>query len=198
MKLQYYEHRGYPIVIIDDYYSNEAYENILKELNFLLPNLLDPCVELASYDNQGNSNKKNKSIFLDDVYKDRTVSSILTENRKLFSDEIRDMLLETNMFFRYWDILDSDSTLVSYYEHQDYYKPHMDHATVSALSWFYNDPKGFSGGDLIIENNFIVECVKNRIAIFPSILEHSVTEVLNAKKGMGRFTISQFACVNLK
>ena len=197
MKLQYYEYQNLPIVIIDNYYSEKAYNNILQELNFLQNQLLDPSVEIASYDNEGNSNKKNKSIFLDDVYKDRSISHILTENRKLFSNEMCNILTEKNIFFRYCDILDSDSTLVSYYEDQDYYKPHFDHATISALSWFYNEPRGFTGGDLKIEDSFLIECVKNRIAIFPSILQHSVTTVTNNKKGMGRFTISQFACVNL-
>ena len=45
----------------------------------------------------------------------------------------------------------------------------------------------FEGGNLIFDNN-IIECVANRIVLFPSILMHEVDKI----KGTGRFSITHF------
>ena len=86
--------------------------------------------------------------------------------------------------------------LVNYYEDEDYYQPHSDDATITAITFFYKTPKYFDGGDLILEEKLNVECVSNRCVIFPSITLHAVSKIkLDQSQQLlnyGRFSITQF------
>jgi len=86
--------------------------------------------------------------------------------------------------------------MISYFENSDYYEPHHDCACITVLSWLYREPRRFSGGDLIIENDLKVDCLNNRTIVFPSILKHEVTKIRMDKRDMnqnlGRFCITQF------
>ena len=211
MKFSYNEVNQLPFVIVDDFYDNRQQSVIMQELLFLNNDsrkLLDPKDTGSAWTADENAEdgkvylKKNKAIHLDDVYLgNRNISNILTENRKIFSDEVCDEIIKNHTMFRYLRYANRDTTLVSYYENSDYYLPHRDDSTLTALTWFYKEPKSFFGGDLILEESVKINCVNNRCVIFPSIMLHSVTEIQldNNKKNTnnGRFTISQFVSYNL-
>jgi hypothetical protein len=193
---------GLPIVIIDNFYSDEECENIWQELEFLQGNseVFGGAEKTGSawrtIDGEKVLLKKNRGIFLDSVYQDREFSKILKVNRKIFSKDFVNKLIDNHVIFRY--ILESkkDSTLIQYYENSDHYGEHGDNATITSIAWFYKKPKAFTGGSIVFENNFKVECLFNRMIIFPSILRHSVEKVnlgenfLN--QNYGRYSITQF------
>jgi len=193
---------GLPIAIVDDFYDNEECEQIWQELEFLKNNseIFDGPEKTGSafdiVDDEKIYLKKNKGVFLDSVYQNRNYSKILKINRKLFSKNFLDTLIEKHILFRY--ILESrkDNTLIQYYENSDYYGEHGDVATISATSWFYKKPKVFEGGSIIFENGFKVDCMFNRMLIFPSILKHAVEEVVIEEKFLnqnyGRYSLTQF------
>jgi Rps23 Pro-64 3,4-dihydroxylase Tpa1-like proline 4-hydroxylase len=186
-----------PVVVIDNYYSDQAAEEIWKELEFYSrgDKLLEPSKTGAATNKNKESLKKNGGLFLDEVYADRNVSNILTENRKLWESESIDKLTKIHTFFRYLSQCNRDTTLVSYYEDSDYYLPHLDTAVVTLVSWFYKKPKKFSGGSLTFEKELTIDCEYNRTVIFPSILSHAVDTVLidedYRNKNYGRYTITQ-------
>jgi len=205
MIYSYYEVNKLPVVVIDKFYNTTAEKKIMQELLFLTNDerkLKDPENSGSAWDPDDSIPggkkylKKNKAHSLDAIYLDRSVSNILTENRKLFSEEVVNELINFHTFFRYVKYVNTDATLVSYYENLDYYLPHRDDATMTALTWFYQQPKSFSGGDLFLEESLEIECKHNRCVIFPSMTLHSVNEIIIEKEkigqGFGRYAISQF------
>ena len=192
---------GLPVVVIDDYYDDQAVEKIWREIEFYSS---QNCLKTAEHTGSATSIssdgsisflEKNKGIYLDEIYRDRKVSSILTENRKTFSQLITQQLVDIHAIFRYLQNVDKDCTLLSYYENSDYYKPHTDNSVITIVSWFYKEPKNFQGGVLQIENQLEIQCLFNRTVIFPSMLQHAVTPVTIADehlgKNFGRYTLTQ-------
>jgi len=197
MNYNYINVDGMPIVVIDDYYDDDACSKIWQELVFLNNDdskFKDPEL-LASGQVNSRVLKHAKGLHLDEVYKDRSVSNILNENRKLFSSEVVIKLINLHPLFNLLRNVDIDITKVHYYSDGDYYESHRDSTVFTAITWLYKTPKKFTGGDLKFNNNCIIECVNNRTVIFPSFLSHSVTLLkLNGKDTGhdGRYAITQF------
>ena len=204
MIFSYYEVNKLPVIVIDKFYDDIAKQKIMEELFFLNNDhrkLLSPADTGSAWEPDDDAVdgkkylKRNKGISLDNIYSDRNVSNILSENRKLFSPAVTEECANYHPLFRYLGAISKDATLVSYYEDSDYYAPHMDNAALSAITWFHTTPKLFAGGDLIIENELQIECISNRCVIIPSIAMHAVNEIKldnNSGKNCGRFAISQF------
>lgn len=189
-------------MVVDQFYDDESCEQIWQELCFINndPAKFKPPAQTGSaYDLMDNGEKvylkQNRAVSLDTTYLDRNMSSILTKNRKTFSAELADELTKYHLLFRYLKHGNRDGTLVSYYENEDYYLPHTDDATMTAVTWFYKKPKAFTGGEIVFENELKIDCVYNRTVFFPSILKHSVLPISMDKnlvgKNYGRYTITQ-------
>lgn len=208
MPFEFYEVKKMPIAVIDNYYSQAACEKIWQEICFLNnhPEKFKNPEDTGSAFNKDDGNlrllKQNKAVSVDYVYNDRSMSDILTETRLIFSQEITDVLCKHHKMFEYIKYANADGTLLNYYEKSDYYEPHHDIATFTALTFFYKEPKSFSGGNLVIENKLTIECQFNRTVIFPSILLHSVEPVdIDDKligQNYGRYSIAQMMSVNIK
>jgi hypothetical protein len=202
MIFTYHEFKKLPIVVIDQFYSKEACERIWHELCFLnngTDKLNSPDKTGSAWKEDADSKvylKKNKGIFLDEIYTDRKISDILTETGKVFSPEIVDELVDRHIFFKFIKNSTADKTLVSYYENSDSYLPHGDVATVTFVSWFFKKPKAFQGGELVIEDTISVDCFNNRAIIFPSMLNHAVIPVKMEEQMLGqnygRYSVTKF------
>lgn len=187
----------FPYLKIQNMYSDEELELISQELIFLNhDHKLEGPKETGSAIDDNNILKNNKGLFLDDLYSKRKISNILSINRKTFNREYLESYASLN--FGYKSILkcNHDATLISYYENGGYYYPHHDVAIHTALTWFFNTPKLFDGGNLIFtEYDEVVEIQHNMTVIFPSFVLHSVEEVImneNIPRGFGRYCMSQF------
>jgi hypothetical protein len=201
MNIQYHEVNKFPVVVIDDFYDEIAKEKIMQELLFLHNDprkMLDPNDTGAAMDiNTEEPLKKNKGVFLSNVFVNKEHSNILTESSiNIFDGRMNDRLKPLHTFFRYFENIKNYSTLISYYEQNDYYKSHMDNAIITAITWFYKQPKAFTGGNLTVEEQLKIECKNNRFVIFPSILFHSV-DALSMNPNItddhfGRFAITHF------
>jgi Rps23 Pro-64 3,4-dihydroxylase Tpa1-like proline 4-hydroxylase len=182
------------LVCIDNFYTAQELRDIKQELAFLTKNnkLKYPDQTGSSLDEFGEPNKHNRGLWLDAVYADRSVSDILRHTRKIFQvdpslEEYLSIIANCN----------SDTTLVSYYENSDYYKAHSDYAALTVLTYIYEEPKAFTGGDLYLPNHdTTLECVSNRVYFLPSYIQHEVTQVCmpqeSLDKGLGRYCITQF------
>lgn len=203
MIFSFYEVANLPVAVIDNLYDSTEVEKIWQELCFLNNDptkFYDPqdtgSATIPKEDGTEEFLKQNKALSLDSTFLDRSISSILQINRKIFLPDVTDSLIEKNVLFRHLSTCDADGTLVSYYENSDYYLPHKDNATLTALTWFYNSPKKFDGGDVTFEHKLKIECKFNRCVIFPSILLHESAKIsMNTQdlgKNQGKYTISQF------
>ena len=204
MKIQHLETDTIPYILIDDTYDEDELEEIWKEFKFLTnARILDNGTE----DTRGawkrvngeRMNLKNSNAkYLESVYKNRRFSAILQHNRKLHKRKIyREhphwLINEINTNY--------DVTQVSYYDEGNYYKTHSDCAVMTTLTWLWQEPKGFDGGELTLHNKDIdieIPLVNNRSIIFPSCVRHSVSTIVKHKDTepwdlMGRFCISNFS-----
>lgn len=191
----------FPYLKIENLYTEEELELIGDELIFLnhKSKLEDPESTGSAKDSSDNTLKENRGLFLDDLYRRRGISNILSVNRKLFNKEYLEAYASLN--FGYKSILEcnQDATLISYYENGGYYKPHRDTSMHTALTWFFEIPKRFEGGDLFFpEYDEKIEIQQNMTIIFPSFVLHSVEEVKmdeNLNYGFGRYCMSQFITI---
>jgi Rps23 Pro-64 3,4-dihydroxylase Tpa1-like proline 4-hydroxylase len=195
--MKFFIHREpIPYLIIEDLYEEEELERIYRELEFLHSKLLGPSATGSAKDPDGNILKENKGVFLDEVYRLREFSDILNINRKLFNEEIYNKLLECSPLFALLKNLNADSTLISYYEDASYYKSHRDNSIISMCTWFFQEPKNFTGGDFILSDyNIHIPVKNNQTVIFFSTTYHEVTETKMIdynKICSGRFSLSTF------
>jgi hypothetical protein len=187
------------IFYVDNMYSEAELEDIMYELRFLVKNnKMLPPEETGSAKLHDGMLKQNRALYIDKLYDDRRISDILRINRKLF-----DLNIDTfDPAFKMLHKSTRDTTLVSYYENSDYYKGHIDHATLTALTYFYEEPKRFTGGSLYLnEHDITLECVHNRTYLIPSLVEHEAKEIHMEEKylgkGLGRFCMGQFLTFNV-
>ena len=201
MDIKYHD-IGFPFIEIQNTYDDNELELIWEELNFLCysdklkgPEETGAAFEFDQFGNKYHT-KNNRGILIDTVYSERTTSNILTCNRKLFNI-VSKAFLETDHWFYKRMKITEDYTLLSYYENNQYYGIHNDNSIITALTWFYKEPKKFEGGDLGFSDfNYIIPVKNNYTILFPGIINHFVTSVTmdekNLNKKYGRFCMSQF------
>lgn len=186
-----------PFLIIDDTYDKEEQIQIYKELDYFVDRLESPD-KTGSAKMEGNL-KSNRGVFLDEVFAKRNISSILSVNRKLFNKDVKDALSECHYAYNLIGNMNYDATLLSYYDNGGSYFSHIDSAVITNVTWFFKEPKNFTGGKFIFSDyNLEVEVKNNRTVMFFSSYRHEVTEVNLIDKSVpasGRFTLSNF-CSN--
>jgi len=196
-----YKQEPIPHIIVHEFYDKKELSKIWKELEFLTsPEKLKSPEFTASAENlEGVFLKNNFGVFIDNIYTDRSTSDILTITRKLFDPAFLQEIEKYHWIFKYLIKCNSDKLLLSYYQDGGYYKGHYDMASLTVLTNFFKEPKQFDGGDLILNDyDYTIPIENNRIIIFPSVIEHSVTSVTNvhAKNqlfdGSGRYTLTHF------
>ena len=186
---------NFPYIVIDNYYTKDEYNLIWEEIKFLCYDHKLVKAEGSAHIN-GKPLKNNSVKYLDSLYNNRSISSILKINRKLFRNSYEILRNHPSWFFQ--KIKGTyDKTALSYYEHGEEYKSHYDEFSLTALWWTCKKPKRFDGGNFIFSDyDETVEFKDNRMVIFPSIIMHKVTKVtmqeqyLNQK--YGRICLSQF------
>jgi len=190
----------FEFLVIDNFYTQEELEQIWVEINALTPNLLAPQkIKSAKEKNTGRFLRNGLGIYVDEVFSDRNKSVILSLNRKVFSEVVIEKLKSFNPFYKLFAYSTNDYTLLNYYEDGNFYDPHVDSALFTTVTMLYHEPKKFLGGNLIFsEHDIGIECINNRLILFPSVVEHNVTNVSmeNKYRGMGRYSITQFIHYN--
>lgn len=190
-------------VIIDNWYSEEEYKNVLNECQFTASYSKDPKETAAATDN-GVILKQNKAVFIADLFREFNQSFIGRYSLKSYNPQFVDHLKSIDPIYHYLRSTDKHDCLISYYEEAGYYKAHTDQAIITQVTWLYEEPKAFKGGNLVlrdINNNIVkeIECIANRSVLFPSFMSHEVTNISMDKehigKTKGRFTVSQFSLI---
>ena len=186
----------FPLMIIENFYNESELELVWEELNFLTkPGKLMDAEDYGGIIENTNA----KALILDDIYENaREISNILTVNRKLFNSGVLDNFAEIHPCCKIAPKSNWDVTKVRYYHDGEFYDPHTDRDfQFLAFSYFYKEPKKFSGGDLIFpEYDFKISCDNNSMVIFPGWVEHGVRKVTikdsEYYEGNGRYSITSF------
>jgi hypothetical protein len=193
-----------PFLKIENLYTEEELKLIWQELEFLncLDKLEPPEKTGTATDEDKNPLKNNSGLFLDYLYTNRKISNILTVNRKLFAPEILDVFCELSFGYRVIQKTNHDATLISYYENGGYYKPHEDESIFTAVTWFFKEPKSFTGGNFYFTDyDYKIEVENNMAVLFPSFVTHAVDEIKmidDSLNSYGRYAMSQFVYLNPK
>jgi len=90
-------------------------------------------------------------------------------------------------------------TLVQNYKNNDGYNFHVDLSALTCCYTYFKQPKDFSGGNFCIPSIDVdIEATNNSAIIFPSFLEHAVSDVSTTShdKLAGRFSICTLAYTN--
>lgn len=192
----------YPFVVIDNWYTKNEQLAVWKELEFynsLPPEIIDRAETTSvARDSNGVSLGKSFRWYLDFLYtKDgRYQSAILNCLYKARSPELIDY---TKNFDPYHNMLKAStdiSSLISYYENNDFYDEHYDTFHWTLLIWYFKEPKKFDGGDFILTGpKTEIKCKHNRAVLFPCCYNHKVTPIKmqnNTTEKNGRYTITHF------
>ena len=194
----------FPHLIVENFYNEEELSLIWEELDFYTK----PGKLLSTINYGGVSEKTNASaLFLDAVYRRegegrpdyRKLSNILTVTRKIFNTDIIDVLSQSDISCRTFTENNSDATKVRYYHNGEYYKPHTDVTCLFLVfTYFYREPKKFTGGELYFPPyDYEFSCPNNSLIIIPGYVQHGVRKVKiqdsDYFEGYGRYCISTFA-----
>ena len=187
----------FPHLIIKNFYNEDELKLIWEELNYYTK----PGKLLEAKDYGGATKRTNaKALVLDLVYegKYRSLSNILRVNRKIFNE---DLLLAFSNLHDSCSIVkkvNTDCTKVRYYHNGEYYEPHTDVAIqFLGFTYFYKEPKKFTGGELYFPKyDYEFNCENNSLIMFPGWVEHAVREVKiedsDYYEGQGRYAITSF------
>ena len=193
----------FPHLIVRNMYTEQELDLIWQELNFLTysSKLTGPENYLGAQNDLGEYLSNAKALFLDTVYQKREYSNILTVNRKLFNGGFTQFFSELSPDLKFIPLVNYDITKVRYYQNGEYYKPHIDHKFAAlSLSYFYRNPKQFSGGELFFPPyDYEFDCTHNSMILFPGYVEHGVKEVKtdeNPYSGGSRYCMTQFLSHN--
>ena len=193
----------FPHLIIKNFYNDDELELIWEELKFYTK----PGKFFEAKDFGGVIDKTNShAIHLDVVYINdkknkvnyRKLSNILTVNRKMFDKSILEIFSSLHDCCSHAMKCNNDITKVRYYHNGEYYKPHSDTLfQFLAFSYFYKEPKKFSGGEIYFPKyDYEFSCDNNSIIFLPGWVEHGVREVKiedsDYHDGYGRYCISSF------
>jgi ribosomal protein S15P/S13E len=195
---------GIDAVIVDNFYNEEQLKEIMIELNWLTKKTILKTGEAlvpAKNDSTGETLTKKSGVFLENVFSDHNHSALITHSaNNLNSQELTKQLLEKNSLYNIMLFCNRRNHLLSYYENSDYYKFHRDNSVFTILSYFYDEPKKFTGGDLLLQSSIsnkvaTVECRHNRIVIIPGATLHQANTIKSETSdlsGGGRYCLSIF------
>ena len=197
----------FPHMIIRDTFDEQELALIWRELEFLnspykmkRPDRTGTAVDMYT----GMPLSNNFSLFLNDCYKDKNISDILRINEKILDPAIRDAFSSLSPLVGHIKSINYYSTLLRYYETGEYYRGHQDTARFTAISYFYKEPKSFSGGDLHFdEYDYTIPIENNSTVVFVGSCIHSTTELkmpenVERFSGFGRYAMTQFLYVKEK
>ena len=187
----------FPHIIFHNFYTDEELKLIWEELDFLTKP--DKLFNVKEYKGVVGYTEA-KAIQLDTVYqgKNRKLSNILNVTRKVFEKDVLEAFSSISDCCSLAKHCNYDVTKVRYYHNNDQYKPHIDMLwNFLAFSYFYREPKKFSGGNLLFPKyDYEYPCDNNSLIILPSYVEHGVQEVKIDNSdyfdGMGRYAITHF------
>lgn len=189
MNITFHRVKNLSYIVVDGFFTAGEAEEITQEVQDLKRFSLCAEKTAVAYDEQQTPKKTGTGLCLDDLYfKNREASAILKANRKIFTQEFVYHVTDFDIVFNFLSGSNKDSTLLNYYQEGQQYRPHVDHARISSVTFLREG--AFEGGEFSFpEQGVTIDALNNRTVIFPSCATHSALPV----HGDGtRISIAQF------
>jgi hypothetical protein len=200
MEIIYYS-EPFEYFLINDFLNIDQLSEVWKELDFIIDSktlntVPSEKIDRTALDVNNVVLAKRHSIFLNQFFVNHRLQSKIYQS-------VRDNFIENNLedkfpqstLIKYLPITNVDSTLISFYQDGDYYKPHTDSAIITAILYLWKE-KDFEGGDLIFnQHDLKLTLNSNQAIIFPSCLNHEVNTIKSLNKTNNlykRISISTF------
>lgn len=192
--------------VLDNFYTEEEMQKIWIELQYLRSNesgWYPPNYEQNAYDREsGKLFLKNALQYGVNYRNQMDIQTAYNSSIYIYGNKIMkwfDVLTNhADLYFQLNNISDR-STYITYYPGNDSsYYSHRDACTFTMLSYFYKEPKNFTGGEFYVENR-IYEIHNGFTVIFPSWMKHGSTNVKlidETVKESGRYAIANFFFIN--
>jgi len=192
----------FPFVVVDNWFTPNEEKAVWKELDFFSATPKEQIDRaentIVARDPDGTAKSNAYRFYIENFYKQRELSPIINCMYKQQSPEFHKIIEDNCMpYARSFLSSNADSSLLSYYEENDHYKPHHDTFAWTCLIWMVREPRLFNGGDFKLnEPDIEVKLKNNRAVFFPCCYLHSVSPVkfhTQPKEiGYGRYTITHF------
>ena len=182
----------FPHVLLKDFYTPAEMKTVMIEKRKLDPHLLPPDMTgSARHSETGRPMKWNNGLFLSHAMPNSEIVSLA--RRHIFQELVSQ--IDCSWWTEVWERNNKENWLISRYSNGQYYNSHTDHSQHTMLVWFNEEPKRFTGGDLIFTDyNLTIPCVNNTGIIFPGPLRHEVPPVT----GEGRYCLTLFTGLHNK
>tara|TARA_R110002020_G_scaffold348256_1_gene561879 strand:- start:685 stop:1344 length:660 start_codon:yes stop_codon:yes gene_type:complete len=196
--------KEFPYLIVDNWYNKKEEKLVWKELDFFISVDRENLIRAEKSKSTARENNKPLAkayrIYPNEIFQLNNIrnnSFIYGFMYKQQSKKFHDLLYKAMPHHtKSFQLTNTDTTILSYYEGGDYYHEHIDMFNFTCLIWFHKEPKKYKGGDLYIPGaKKTIESKHNRLLIFPSYYRHGVTQLKMNNKlkiGWGRYTITHF------
>lgn len=198
----YLKNEPFPHAIIEDFYSEQEIEIIWKELNYLTsPNkMIFSGNELGTAKDSFSQTVKSNSygINLDDFFTQKSFSDILIITDKIFNASLLNEIASIHPLMGHVKSLNYSNTKLKYYEDTEEYTSHTDVSRFTMTSYFFKEPKQFTGGDLYFEDfDYTVKIKNNMVVFFCGSIKHASTKLISNDfydkfSGYGKYVVTKF------
>ena len=188
-----YKEEPFPHVLLEDFFTKDEYNAVMDEKRRLDGVLQPPGATGSAVHNEtGRPLKFNDGLFMNAMPNSEIVAHA---ERHIFHEVVDQVPCE--WWNSLWRQCNLRSWMLSRYRDGQYYNAHVDMSLFTLLVWFYQEPKPFTGGDLVFPDyDVTIPCKNNTGIIFFGPTRHEVPPV----KGTGRYTLTMFQGIhgNLK
>lgn len=171
----------------ENFFTEEQLVDVWKELDYITSNELivtddQKKVGTAEDPKTGELIAKRKGIFLEHLYANFRQSSKIYNHIKdnfLHNNTLVDTFPKSTLI-KYMPHTNHDSVLLSFYNDNDYYKPHVDSSVMTLIIYLWKGEKTFEGGELIfVDDELEFDPGYNEAILFPSCHRHEVEKIIS-------------------
>jgi Rps23 Pro-64 3,4-dihydroxylase Tpa1-like proline 4-hydroxylase len=175
--------KGIPLLLIEDFFTESEMKDVRKDLEFYTSQDTDK-ISVEADTVYSTTWRKNEMYYVDNS------TNIVKHSEKIAKGEILAKYVEMNPLNRFLGKSSWIQTLLSIHKEGSYIRSHPDDNTISAMIYLHDEPKNFTGGELLIpELQVKLRCTNNTCILMPGFLDHSVEEM----QGEGtRYAIIKF------
>jgi Rps23 Pro-64 3,4-dihydroxylase Tpa1-like proline 4-hydroxylase len=186
MQINYFT-KPVPYMVIDNFLGVKNNNHLLTMIAAVEDKMIDAEIIDHGTRRIDHGFRKNLNLWLD-TFDNDTVGMMSVFTEKFFHPDIEQAVSKIPELSHFVGAHSRNYNMIlSRYHSSDFYKWHTDGGGHVTWNYFcYQTPKQFAGGDFALSNGLYqqerpetttIECVNDRLVIFPAMYQHSVTAV---------------------